>query len=81
MRRFVPFALAVGFALASATPAGAAGNPFGVDFHANCTGGFAVSQTLGGEPGATELATIAQPPPQPAARSVAGTLSSTDCGG
>jgi len=79
MRRFVLFALTVGFALASATAAAAAGNPFGVDYHANCTGGFAVSQTLGGEPGATEFATAAQPPKTFGHMSDAGFFSMTNC--
>jgi hypothetical protein len=69
--------LALGIAAAVAAPA-AAFNPFGPDFHSNCTAGFAVGSTLNGG-GATELSVIAQPPPQPAAPSVAGTLSSTNC--
>jgi len=69
----------VGAAAAFATAAGAAGNPFGVDFHANCTGGFAVSQTLGGERGATELSVVAQPPKSFGNMSDVGAGSSTNC--
>jgi hypothetical protein len=69
-------------AVALCVPAGAAeagGNPWGVDYHANCTGGFAVGQTLGGDPGATEFATMAQPPKTDGQRSDAGLYSSTNC--
>jgi hypothetical protein len=79
VKRFGLFALVAGLAAASATSAGA-GNPFGVDYHADCTAGFAVSQTLGGEPGATELSVIAQPPKQFGNESDVGFYSSTNCG-
>jgi hypothetical protein len=62
-----------------AAPVGAAGNPFGPDYHSDCTAGFAVSQTLGGEPGATELSVIAQPPKQFGNESDVGFYSSTNC--
>jgi hypothetical protein len=79
MKRFAVLAIVLGLGATFAAPAGAAGNPFGVDYHANCTGGFAVSQTLGGEPGATELATVAQPPKQFGNESDVGFYSSTNC--
>jgi hypothetical protein len=79
MRRLAVFVATVGVAAAFAAPTGAAGNPFGVDFHANCTAGFAVSQTLGGDPGATELSVIAQPPKQFGNESDVGFYSSTNC--
>jgi hypothetical protein len=79
MRRTAAFMVVVGAAAALAAPAGAAGNPFGVDYHANCTGGFAVSQTLGGDPGATELSVISQPPKQFGNLSDTGFFSSTNC--
>jgi len=41
MRRLRVFVATVGVTAAFTASAGAAGNPFGVDFHANCTGGFA----------------------------------------
>jgi hypothetical protein len=78
VKRFLLFGVVAGLAAASATSAGA-GNPFGVDYHANCTGGFAVSQTLGGDPGATELSVVAQPPKQFGHESDVGFYSSTNC--
>ena len=80
VRRLAVFAAATGAAALLSAPSLAAGNPFGVDYHANCTGGFAVSQTLGGEPGATELSVIAQPPKQFGNQSDVGFYSSTNCG-
>jgi len=79
MKLLAVFAAAVGAAAACTATAGAAGNPFGVDFHANCTGGFAVSQTLGGAPGATELGIVAQPPKSFGNLSDVGAGSSTNC--
>jgi hypothetical protein len=69
---------AVGLCLPSGA-AEAAGNPWGVDFHANCTAGFAVGQTLGGDPGATELSMVARPPKSEGNASDVGVLSSTNC--
>jgi hypothetical protein len=80
MKRIAVILAVLGAAATFAAPVGAAGNPFGVDFHANCTAGFAVSQTLGGEPGATELSQIAQPPKQFGNLSDVGFYSSTNCG-
>ena len=80
MRRWLIVLAALGAAMC--VPSGAAqaaGNPFGVDYHANCTGGFAVGQTLGGEPGATELSVVARPPKSDGPMSDAGALSSTNC--
>jgi len=79
MRRFSVFVATVGVTAAFTASAGAAGNPFGVDFHANCTGGFAVSQTLGGAPGATELSVVARPPKTFGNLSDVGAASSTNC--
>ncbi len=79
MRRLAVFAVTVGVAAVCAAPSLAAGNPFGVDFHANCTGGFAVSQTLGGDPGATELSVVAMPPKTFGNLSDVGAASSTNC--
>jgi hypothetical protein len=79
MKRLGAFIAALGAAAVFAAPAGAAGNPFGVDYHANCTGGFAVGQTLGGAPGATELAVAAQPPKTFGHMSDVGAGSSTNC--
>jgi hypothetical protein len=79
MRRLAVFAAIVGAAAVWAAPSLAAGNPFGVDFHANCTAGFAVSQTLGGDPGATELSVISMPPKRFGNLSDTGAASSTNC--
>jgi len=79
MKRLAVLAATVGAAAAFTATAGAAGNPFGVDFHANCTGGFAVSQTLGGAPGATELSVAARPPKTFGNLSDVGAGSSTNC--
>ena len=79
MKRLGLFVTVFAATAVGATSAGAAGNPFGVDFHANCTGGFAVSQTLGGEPGATELSVVAQPPKTFGNLSDVGAASSTNC--
>jgi hypothetical protein len=79
-RRLTALGLAVGISAAVAAPA-AAFNPFGPDFHSNCTAGFAVGSTLNGG-GATELSVIAQPPKTatvPPLKSDAGALSSTNC--
>jgi hypothetical protein len=78
MKKTAVFAIAAGLGAALVAPA-TAGNPFGVDHHANCTGGFAVGSTLGGSSGATELAVIAQPPKQFGNESDVGFYSSTDC--
>lgn len=78
LRRLAVFAATTGAAALLSAPS-LAGNPFGVDYHANCTGGFAVSQTLGGDPGATELSVVAQPPKQFGNESDAGFYSSTNC--
>jgi hypothetical protein len=79
VKRLGLLAALAGLAVAAASPAGA-GNPYGTDYHANCTGGFAVSQTLGGDPGATELSSIAQPPKQFGNESDVGFFASTNCG-
>jgi hypothetical protein len=79
MRRSIIALVTVGGALCVPSGAWAAGNPFGVDHHANCTGGFAVSQTLGGDPGATALSTVARPPKSEGPASDVGALSSTNC--
>ena len=76
-RRLTVVGLAVGIAAALAAPA-TAFNPFGPDFHSNCTAGFAVGSTLNGG-GATELSVIAQPPKQFGNLSDAGFFSSTNC--
>ena len=79
MKRLAVLVATVGAAAAFTSTAGAAGNPFGVDYHANCTGGFAVSQTLGGAPGATELSVAARPPKTFGNLSDVGAGSSTNC--
>jgi hypothetical protein len=78
-KRLGVFLAALGVTAVCAAPAGAGGNPFGVDYHANCTGGFAVSQTLGGAPGASELGVIAQPPKTFGHMGDVGAGSSTNC--
>ena len=80
MRRWLIVLGAVGAISCLPTSAHAAGNPFGVDYHANCTGGFAVSQTLGGAPGATELSFVARPPKSEGQMSDVGALAATNCG-
>jgi hypothetical protein len=79
MKRLGVFVATFAATAVCAASAGAAGNPFGVDYHANCTGGFAVSQTLGGEPGATEFSVVAQPPKTFGNMSDVGAASSTNC--
>ena len=80
MRHWLIVLGAVGAVACLPASAQAAGNPFGVDYHANCTGGFAVSQTLGGAPGATELSVVARPPKSEGQMSDVGALASTNCG-
>ncbi len=80
MRRILTLVGAVAALAAVPAAAAEAANPYGPDYHSNCTAGFAVGSTLDGAPGATELAQVAQPPKQFGSLSDVGFYSSTHCG-
>ena len=74
--RTIPL-IALALAFAGAAPAQAT-NPWGPDYHSNCTAGYAVGSTVDGDPGA--VGTVAMPPKQYGNLSDVGYYSRTNCG-